>query len=350
MNSTRINIRNIFKKPEYYSGGMEEPLRKYSSTSQYRYGFNGKEKDNDPVQYDYGFRIYDPRLVRFKSVDPLTKKYPHYSPFQFAGNIPVRYIDLDGLEPANNAKAPGAKETRAMNEVSLIEVGAARNDAKYNFFSKGSWLSIDNDIKGTYSCMPNGKWITDTKGDPENKFNMQVNSSTILYVDESQASHFNNYESFITHRLMNNFVTGEGAENYNFPTNGIISSKFLGSDVLNNAISKYKTGEIKDGQAYQSPFGGKELASDISRTGSILSSITGFSGSSSVTIKKTDANMLQIKIFNVTSLTSGDLWKAIWIEKDNSNWPKSYARDPEKTTPYGNISQTFNLLIPNNNK
>ena len=48
--------------------------------------------------YDYGFRMYDPRLGRFLSVDPLTKSYPHLTPYQFAGNIPIMGSDLDGLE------------------------------------------------------------------------------------------------------------------------------------------------------------------------------------------------------------------------------------------------------------
>lgn len=78
---------------------MEMPGRSYTSGTGYRYGFNGKEKDTEgPVQYDYGFRIYDPRLVRFKSVDPLTKSFPYYTPYQFAGNSPIWAIDLDGLE------------------------------------------------------------------------------------------------------------------------------------------------------------------------------------------------------------------------------------------------------------
>ncbi|HVM86674.1 MAG TPA: RHS repeat-associated core domain-containing protein [Puia sp.] len=344
---------DIASANDYYPFGMIMPARTYS-TSSYRYGFNGKEKSDEiegsGVDYDYGMRIYDSRLGRFLSLDPLMKKYPWFTPYQFAGNTPIRYIDLDGLEPENNPKAPGAKESRAMTEVSLIETKAAKNDAEDNFFSRGSWLSEDDDIKGTYSCGPNGKWVTDTKGDPENKFNMYVNNSATLNVDESQASHFNNYEAFITHRLMTNFVSGKGAENYDFPTNGIISNKFLGSDVLNDALAKYKTGEIKDGQAYQSPFGGKQLINDLLRTGTMFSSITGLVGSATITIKKTNANMLQITIFNVTSLTSGDLWKALWVKKDQSNWPKSYARDPEKTTPFGNISQTFNLLIPNPTK
>jgi hypothetical protein len=33
------------------------------------------------------------------SVDPLQHEYPHYTPYQYAGNMPITYIDLDGLEP-----------------------------------------------------------------------------------------------------------------------------------------------------------------------------------------------------------------------------------------------------------
>jgi RHS repeat-associated protein len=68
----------------------------------YRFGFNGKENDNEVKgvgnQQDYGFRIFDPRLGKFLSVDPLTKDYPWYTPYQFAGNTPIQAIDLDGLE------------------------------------------------------------------------------------------------------------------------------------------------------------------------------------------------------------------------------------------------------------
>ena len=63
-----------------------------------------KEKDDEVkgegVQYDYGFRIYDSRMAKFLSVDPLTASYPWYTPYQFAGNKPIKFIDLDGLEEA----------------------------------------------------------------------------------------------------------------------------------------------------------------------------------------------------------------------------------------------------------
>jgi RHS repeat-associated protein len=68
----------------------------------YRYGFNGKESDNEVKgsgnQQDYGMRIYDPRLGKFLSVDPLMNDYPELTPYQFASNTPIQAIDLDGGE------------------------------------------------------------------------------------------------------------------------------------------------------------------------------------------------------------------------------------------------------------
>jgi RHS repeat-associated protein len=68
----------------------------------YRYGFNGMEKDNElngtGNSYDFGARIYDSRLGRWLSVDPLFQSFPWYTPYQFAGNMPIWAIDLDGLE------------------------------------------------------------------------------------------------------------------------------------------------------------------------------------------------------------------------------------------------------------
>ena len=64
-----------------------------------RYGYNGKELDGDFANnYDYGFRIYNPGVARFLSVDPLAKSFPWYTPYQFAGNKPIWAIDLDGAE------------------------------------------------------------------------------------------------------------------------------------------------------------------------------------------------------------------------------------------------------------
>lgn len=103
------------------------PGRSYSIGS-YRYGFNGKEKSDEingsGVDYDYGFRIYDTRVSRFLSVDPLTNKYPQLTPYQFSSNSPVANIDLDGLESSNYWAAIKARvngvESLKMNNVEDI--------------------------------------------------------------------------------------------------------------------------------------------------------------------------------------------------------------------------------------
>lgn len=77
------------------------PDREFSYVN-YRYGFNGKENDNEAKgerkQQNYGMRIYDPRLGKFLSVDPLIQSYPMLTPYAFAENDVIRSIDLDGLE------------------------------------------------------------------------------------------------------------------------------------------------------------------------------------------------------------------------------------------------------------
>ena len=86
---------------------MQMPGRKYEPASGYRYGFNGKERDKDISAggQDYGLRIYDTRLGKFLSVDPLTGHYPELTPYQFASNSPSAGIDLDGGEilPVNSS-------------------------------------------------------------------------------------------------------------------------------------------------------------------------------------------------------------------------------------------------------
>ena len=99
--SVAIFTPDVLSYSEYYPYGYKLPGRSGSSGN-YRYGFNGKEEDDewkgDGLHIDYGFRVYDPRVAKFLSVDPLFKGYPHYTPYQYAGNTPIQAMDLDGLE------------------------------------------------------------------------------------------------------------------------------------------------------------------------------------------------------------------------------------------------------------
>jgi RHS repeat-associated protein len=90
----------ILSAQDYYPFGMLQPDRKWSLGS-YRFGFNGKENDNEVKgkgnQLDFGARIYDPRVGKFLSTDPMEKDFPEESPYSFAGNGPTFLIDYNGL-------------------------------------------------------------------------------------------------------------------------------------------------------------------------------------------------------------------------------------------------------------
>ncbi|RYY45267.1 MAG: hypothetical protein EOO06_16800, partial [Chitinophagaceae bacterium] len=85
----------------------------------YRYKFNGKEEDLETSTQDYGMRIYDPRLGKFLSEDPLFKEYPWFTPYQFGSNNPITCIDLDGLEGlvATGSSQPFSNNSRPIGMV-----------------------------------------------------------------------------------------------------------------------------------------------------------------------------------------------------------------------------------------
>jgi RHS repeat-associated protein len=90
-------ISPCFNPP--FGSAISEMQFKSDTGGGYRYTFNGKETDIETDLQDYGFRIYNPSIGKFLSVDPLADEYPWYTPYQFAGNMPIWAIDLDGLEP-----------------------------------------------------------------------------------------------------------------------------------------------------------------------------------------------------------------------------------------------------------
>src|SRR5690606_19442772 len=103
---------------------------------------------------DYGFRHFDSRLAKFLSLDPLSKKFPWYSPYHFAGNTPIQAIDLEGLEilKINSSMYRmkylgelfvGTVESRSLepvNQVNIIEENVPSNyplSASYNVGAHG---------------------------------------------------------------------------------------------------------------------------------------------------------------------------------------------------------------------
>lgn len=86
---------------DYYPYGMLMPGRNESS-SDYRYGFQNQETDDEIKgkgnSSNFKYRMHDPRISRFLSLDPLSPSYPSSSPYGFAENRVIEGIELEGLE------------------------------------------------------------------------------------------------------------------------------------------------------------------------------------------------------------------------------------------------------------
>jgi RHS repeat-associated protein len=95
---TNDDVTAYIADGSYAGGGNGSNDNAVAGNGNYPYSFNGKRDDNEMQWQDYGMREYDRRRGQFISVDPLTKEYPYYSPYQFAGNKPIWAIDLDGME------------------------------------------------------------------------------------------------------------------------------------------------------------------------------------------------------------------------------------------------------------
>lgn len=153
------------------------------SGEKYWFGFNGQacplfweEKDDEVkgagIQQDYGMRIYDSRLCRFLSVDPLMSKFPMLTPYQFSTNNPIVNVDLDGLEGVSYRvirKDPTTGLGVAIKRVVEVDIHIAVNEkGRYGAYSTNSAKQIETIMTGKF----NEKGYLDEGGLPvEFKFN-----------------------------------------------------------------------------------------------------------------------------------------------------------------------------------
>ena len=147
---------DVITATDYYPFGMAIPNRTFSNGTQYRYGFNGKEKDKDITEgdYDYGARIYDGRICRWLSMDAFANKYPDVSPYVFALNSPIMAKDPDGnVVIFINGQHSGSGGTSAYWGGYDLRVMNRLDDhsARYVDGAMGGWKSTNGAFKDGFT-------------------------------------------------------------------------------------------------------------------------------------------------------------------------------------------------------
>jgi RHS repeat-associated protein len=108
-NNGSVTSSEIKEENNYYPFGLKHKGYNNlmaSGQRDHKYGFGGKEEQNElGLEWmDFHARNYDASLGRWMNIDPLAENFSTFSPYNYALNNPLYFIDPDGKEVINYDK------------------------------------------------------------------------------------------------------------------------------------------------------------------------------------------------------------------------------------------------------
>ncbi|VEH21404.1 RHS repeat-associated core domain [Chryseobacterium nakagawai] len=175
-------VLEITDTNNYYPFGLNHISGMFGTSNfggLYSYKYNGKELQETGM-YDYGARMYMPDLGRWGVIDPLGEKMTRHSPYNYAFNNPIRFIDPDGRQNKDVIITGGAADAAlkelqksVSSELTLSKDSNGKVSYKQNNLSK----KLSGDAQQLANAIDDHSVIVNAKAE-----NTKVTSTGNLYV------------------------------------------------------------------------------------------------------------------------------------------------------------------------